>query len=492
MQKTSAVVIGAGIAGLTTAALLARAGYKTTLLEKSDRPGGRAAQATWDGFTFDLGPTLLFMCDVYREVFSELGMDFDREVPTVRLKPNYRLNYPDGRTLVISSDLSQTMASLEGFHPGSSAGFLRYFAQAAEAYERSRRDFVGERIRHFGEFITPRKIVSLVRAGAFKKLAARAQRAFLSPDIAAAFSFQSMYLGMSPYDSPLLYRLLLFTELGQGIFFPLGGIGSLARALERAARSLGVEIVYDAEVTSLNRDGSAVRAARTDCANYEADLFVLTADLPYAYETLLDEPAHRSLRMRHTPSALLLYIALQQRYPDLLHHEFLMPADLRATCDDIFVHGRFPADPAIYLAAPTVTDPSMAPPGGEALYVLVPAPNLHSHVDWRDQTPALIESVLDRIEARRLPGLRSRIRFYKVRTPVEFAEDLNLNRGAAFGLSHDIFQIGPLRPDNRHTKYMNCFFAGASTRPATGLPLVTMSAQQTVERIREEMPSSYD
>ena len=492
MQKRSAVVIGAGIAGLTSAALLARAGYRTTLLEKSDRPGGRAAQATWDGFTFDLGPTLLFMCDVYRDVFAELGLDFDREVPTVRLKPNYRLHYPDGRTLLISSDLSQTMASLEAFHAGSSAGFLRYFAEAAQAYERSRRDFVGKRIRHFGEFITPRKIVSLVRAGAFKKLATRARSAFLSPEIAAAFSFQSMYLGMSPYDSPLLYRLLLYTELGEGIFFPLGGIGSLARALERAARSLGVEVVYDAEVTALEREGPVVRTARTATASYDGDVFVLSADLPYAYQTLLGEPAHRSLRMRHTPSALLLYIALNERYPDLLHHEFLMPADLRATCDDIFVHGRFPADPAIYLAAPTVTDASMAPPGGEALYVLVPAPNLDSQVDWRAQTPALIESVLDRIEARRLPGLRSRIRFYKVRTPVEFSEDLNLNRGAAFGLSHDIFQIGPLRPDNRHTKYANCFFAGASTRPATGLPLVTMSAQQTVERIREEMPPSYE
>ena len=483
------VVVGAGVAGLSSAALLAKHGYRVTLLEKQGGPGGRAAQATWDGFTFDLGPTLLFMCDVYRELFAVLGEDFDREVPTVRLSPNYRLNYPDGRTLTISPVLSETIASLEAFHPGSSAGFLRYFAEAARAYEISRRDFVGRRIRGFADFITPRNVVSLIRAGAFRNLAARAQRAFLSPEIAAAFSFQSMYLGMSPYDSPELYRLLLFTELGEGIHFPLGGIGALSRGLERVARRAGVEIRYDAEVIALERNASNVSAVRCGNERYECDIALLTADLPYAYETLLGEPHHRSNRMRHTPSALLLYVALERRYPGLQHHEFLMPSDLRATCADIFDRGIFPRDPAIYLAAPSVTDPTMAPPGKEALYVLVPAPNLRGEVDWRGQLDGLVASILTRIEERRLPGLRGNVRFVRTRTPLEFADSLNCSRGAAFGLSHDVLQIGPLRPDSRHRRYRNCFFAGASTRPATGLPLVTMSAQQTVERIREEIPA---
>ncbi|MDQ6933343.1 MAG: FAD-dependent oxidoreductase, partial [Candidatus Eremiobacteraeota bacterium] len=245
MHKKSVVVVGAGMAGLSASALLARAGYDVTLLEKQDRPGGRAAQETWDGFTFDLGPTLLFMCDVYRDVFATLGENFDREVPTVRLSPNYRLNYADGRTLTVSPVLCETIASLEAFQSGSSAGFLSYLAQAARAYEISRRDFVGKRIKSVGGFVTPHNVVSLVKAGAFRKLAARAQRAFLSPDIAAAFSFQSMYLGMSPYDSPELYSLLLFTELGEGIHFPIGGIGALPRALDRVARRAGVRMVYN-------------------------------------------------------------------------------------------------------------------------------------------------------------------------------------------------------------------------------------------------------
>jgi phytoene desaturase len=205
------------------------------------------------------------------------------------------------------------------------------------------------------------------------------------------------------------------------------------------------------------------------------------------YETLLGESTHRSLRMEHTPSALLLYIALDRRYDDLMHHEFLMPDDLRTTCEDIFDRGSVPRDPAIYLCAPGATDPTMAPPGGEALYVLVPSPNLLGVTDWAKETPALVERILETIERRRLPGLRSRIRFMRTRTPLEFRDDLNLFAGSAFGLSHGIFQIGPLRPDNRHKRLRNCYFAGASTRPATGVPLVTMSAMQTVERICEEI-----
>ena len=484
------VVIGAGIAGLTAAAQLAHRGYDVQVFEKQAIPGGRAAQAQWDGFRFDLGPTLLFMLDVYRTAFASWGGDFDLEVPTLRLRPNYTLHYPDGKSLVISSLLSETMASLEALAPGSSRGFLRYFAEAAESYEVSRREFVGQRIPSFASFFTPKKLHALWKTGALATLATRAKQAFGDDRVAGVFSFQSMYLGMSPFDAPLLYRLLLFTELGEGIHYPIGGIGALSRALHRAVIANGGAIHYETEMTGIERDAQRVVAVQTSAGRVEADLIVANADLPYVYGALLGETQDRSLRMRHTPSALLVYLALDRRYEDLLHHEFLMPSDLRSTCDDIFKRGRLPDDPAIYLCAPGASDASMAPPGCEALYVLVPSPSLDSTMDWPAQTPALIDRILATIEQRRLPGLRQRIRFMKHRTPVHFHDELNLNLGAAFGLSHDLLQIGPMRPDNRHARYRNLYFAGASTRPATGVPLVTMSAMQTVERILEEMPNA--
>ncbi len=487
-MKRRVVVIGAGIAGLTAAAQLAHRGYDVHVVEKQAIPGGRAAQAQWEGFRFDLGPTLLFMLDVYRTAFASWGGDFDREVPTIRLRPNYTLHYPDGKSLVITSLLSETMASLDALAPGSSRGFLRYFAEAAESYEISRREFVGRRIPSFASFFTPNKLHALWKTGALARLATRAKQAFGDDRVAGVFSFQSMYLGMSPFDAPLLYRLLLFTELGEGIHYPIGGIGALARALHRAVIENGGAIHYATEVTGIEREGQRVVAVQTSSGRVEADLIVANADLPYVYGTLLGETQDRSLRMRHTPSALLLYLALDRRYDDLLHHEFLMPSDLQRTCDDIFRRGRIPDDPAIYLCAPGASDASMAPPGCEALYVLVPSPSLDSPMDWPAQTPAVIDRILRTIEERRLPGLRQRIRFMNHRTPVHFHDELNLNLGAAFGLSHDLLQIGPMRPDNRHARYRNLYFAGASTRPATGVPLVSMSAMQTVERILEEMP----
>ncbi|MDP9025520.1 MAG: phytoene desaturase family protein [Candidatus Eremiobacteraeota bacterium] len=487
-QRKRVVVVGAGIAGLSAAARLASAGYDTVVIEKQSGPGGRAAQATWDGFTFDLGPTLLFMLDVFRDAFASWGGDFDRDVPTMRMRPNYRLNFASGQQLDVSPVLSETIASLEQLKPGSSQGLLGYLAGGARAYELSMREFVGKPIRSFTQFLTVRKIKALIDAGAFRKLAPAARRAFGSQEIANAFSLQSMYLGMSPFASPEMYRLLLYTELGQGIFFPIGGIGALGRALETAARRNGADIRYNVEVDGVEFDGGAARSLRAGRDRIEADCVLFTADLPYVYDRLLKEPHHRSTRMRLTPSALLIYAALDRGYDDLLHHEFLMPQNLRDTCDDIFDRKRLPEDMAIYLAAPAKSDPSFAPPGGEALYVLVPIPNLLGSIDWERDTEEITQSVLERIERRRLPGLRSRIRFYKTRTPRDFATDLNLAHGSAFGLSHDLLQIGPLRPANRHAKYRNVYFAGASTRPATGLPLVTMSAMQTADRIMEEVP----
>ena len=481
------VIVGAGVAGLTAAALLARAGYQVTVLEKGRGPGGRAAQFTREGFTFDLGPTLLFMPHVFREAFAACGADFDAEVELQRLRTNYRLHFPDGRTLTLSPVLSETMASLEQFEPGTSAGLLAYLAGAARAYEDALTHFVGSRLRSSAQFLHPRNIAALVRSGAFRSMRRTARRHFRSQQAASALSFQSMYLGMSPYASPELYRLLFFTEMGEGIFFPRGGIGALVRALERLALRCGAEIRYECEVRDTWQAGDRVTHVLAIDGEHACDAALFTADLPFVYERILRERGHRSTRMRLTPSALLLYVALEERYAQMLHHEFLMPADLRATCRDIFREGRCPDDPAIYLAAPSASDPGMAPPGKEALYVLVPVPNLLGNTDWESGTGEYTERVLERIETRLLPGLRSRIRWYETRTPLDFQRELHLQHGSAFGLSHDLLQIGPLRPDTRHRRLKNLYFAGASTRPATGLPLVTLSAMQTAERIREEI-----
>lgn len=484
-MKKRIAVIGAGVAGLVAATRLAYLGFDTVVFEKSASVGGRAAQATWDGFTFDLGPTLLFMLDVFREAFRSWEADFDAEVPTTRLRPNYRLNFPDGRSLVVSPVLSETLASMRALAPGSERGLLPFLAGGARSYELLMSEFVAKPDASLWQFLSPKSVATLFRAGAFRTLAGSARRAFRSPNVESAFSLQSMYLGMSPFEAPDMYRLLVFNELGQGIFFPHGGIGALPRALQRLAEARGARFHLSCAVERVEpKNGAVVVGTADDSAEFDA--VVVTADLAYAYHSLLGE-RHASARMDHTPSALLLYIALERAYPDLLHHEFLMPQQLSSTCSDIFQEGRMPRDPAIYLCAPAQTDASLAPQGKDALYVLVPAPNLSGSTSWQTQTDEIAGEIIDTIERRRLPGLRSRISFYKTRTPLDFEHELNLFAGSAFGLSHGLFQIGPFRPSNRHRRHNNVYFAGASTRPATGLPLVTIGAMQTVDRIAAEM-----
>ena len=487
-RRKRAVVVGAGIAGLTSAALLSAQGYDTTVLEKTGTYGGRASRAVWNGYTFDLGPTLLFMLDVYRKAFSQWGGDFDSAVPCVRLRPNYRLQFVDGTALTVSSFLSETMESLEAIHPGSSRGFLSYLAGAARSYETGRREFTDAPIRRLSDFLRPAKLGAAARAGLFRSLGRSARSAFTDSRIAAAFSFQSMYLGMSPFASPDLYRLLFFTEFCEGIYFPFGGIGALADALYRAAIANGAEFYFDCAVESAQVKDDAIRSVRAGDDDVPADVVLFNADVPYVYNDILRRTRHRSTRMKTTPSALLMYIGLREGYSDLQHHEFLMPRDLRSTCKDIFDKKVFPSDPAVYLAAPAVTDPTMAPPHGESLYVLAPAPNLNGAQAW-NHPEELAERVLDIIEQRRLPGLRSRMEFCNIRTPSDWADEMNLWRGSAFGLSHELSQIGPFRPNNRDGKIKNAYFAGASTRPATGLPMVTLSALQTVDLIAKECPA---
>lgn len=484
-MKKRVAVIGAGVAGLVAATRLAYLGFETVVFEKQATVGGRAEQATWGGFTFDLGPTLLFMLDVFRQAFGSWDADFDKEVPTTRLRPNYRLNFPDGKTLVVSPVLSETLDSIRAIAPGSERGLLPFLAGGARSYELLMNEFVAKPNASIVDFVSPRSLAALVRAGAFRTLARSARRAFGSERIESAFSLQSMYLGMSPFHAPDMYRLLVFNELGQGIFFPHGGIGRLPQVLHRLAEERGARFHLSCPVERVDPKHRSVRVTAQGVSE-QFDAVILTADLAYAYASLLGEK-HVSARMRHTPSALLMYIGLDRAYADLLHHEFLMPEKLSVTCGDIFQEGRFPRDPAIYLCAPARTDASFAPSGKESLYVLVPAPNLSGSTQWKNETEAIADGVIDAIERRRLPGLRSRMSFLKTRTPADFSGELNLFGGSAFGLSHDLFQIGPFRPSNRHRRFKNVYFAGASTRPATGLPLVTIGAMQTVDRVVADM-----
>lgn len=483
------VVVGAGLGGLAAAVRLRHRGFRVTVLERHPHPGGRCGVWESDGFRFDTGPTLLLMVDYLRAVFRDAGREMDDYLELRQLDPNYRVHYADGSTLDVTSRLNAMLEGVERIEPGVGPRFLRFLSETSRLYRIGLDGFVDKQVHHRGDFFNLKNAALLLRGRAMQRLQRMVARYFRTDKLRQTFSFQSLYLGLSPYESPAIYSLLPYTEVAGGLFFPMGGMHAIPRALARLAEELGVEFRYGADVTGLERTGGLVTAAvLADGRRVPADLVLANADLPYVYATLLGEPYPRIERFDFSCSAFLMYLGLDRRYPALPHHTLVVPGDLRRTCEEIFEGHRVPADPAYYLCNPSKTDPSLAPPGCENLYVLVPVPAQAPgrEIDWSVAGPRLEEEMLTRLERFGLPDIRRHIVTRRTFTPADFTGHFSATHGEAFGLSHGIDQVGWFRPHNRHPEYRNLYFVGQSTHPGCGVPMVLISARLVAARIAEE------
>jgi phytoene desaturase len=301
-----------------------------------------------------------------------------------------------------------------------------------------------------------------------------------------------MYLGLSPYDAPATYSLLQYTELAEGVWYPKGGIYAGIQALVKIAENLGVNFIYNAPVKKLKVKGSKVEGLELpDGREFKADIFVGNADLPYIYKELLPENrAAKNLENKvYTCSTIMFYWGVDKEYRQIAHHNVFLGGDYKASFDQIFNDHTLPTVPSFYVHAPARTDPAASPSGGDTLYVLVPVGHLDARTeqDWQALVERARETVFTRL-AREMGAddLREHIKFEVVYQPKTWQERFNLEKGAAFGLSHNFWQVGFLRPQNRHKQYKNLYFAGASTHPGTGLPIVLLSARLTTERILKE------
>jgi len=485
-----ALVVGAGLGGLAAAVRLQRRGWRVTVLERHDHPGGRCGLWEEGGFRFDTGPTLLLMVDYLRAVFTDAGRALEDYLDLVQLDPNYRIYYPDGSTLDVTSRLNLMLEGVERIEPGAGPRFLRFLADTAKLYEVGLR-FVDRNVHKPRDFFKLLDAGMLAGSGALGKLRKLVSRYFRDERLRNAFSFQSLYLGLSPFDSMAVYSLLPFTEVAGGLWFPKGGMHAVPRAFERLAVELGARFEYGRDVAALERsaDGRRVTAVRlADGTRRTADLVVVNADLPYAYRDLLQEPLPKADTLQYSCSAFLLYLGTDRAYPALPHHNLVVPADLRRCCDDIFTRHRVPDDPAFYVCAPSRTDPSLAPAGGENVYVLVPVPSQDPArpLDWSVEGPRLEAAMLARLERFGLPDLRRHVVVKRAFTPDDFAGRFSATRSEAFGLSHGLDQVGFFRPHNRHRTLANCYFVGQSTHPGCGIPMAMISARCVVDRIVEE------
>jgi phytoene desaturase len=478
---------------LAAAIRLGAMGFDVEVFEKNAQLGGRVGRLEENGFTFDTGPSLLLMTDTYRELFDFAGRDLDDYVGLIPLDGQYRVNFGDGDALTIRRTLPELIKELERIEPGVTPRFYRFLEDACRKYRLGRTEFVERDFEGARDFFGLRNLWLLLRTRALNNYYRSVSRFFRTEKLRQAFSLQTMYLGLSPFRAPAVYSLLPYTELAEdGLWFPEGGMYALIEAMERLATELGVRFHLNCPVERVVVTKGLARGVRVGGDEVEADAVLVGADLPYAYRELLAGSADEDFKLRgrekldYTASAFMLYLGIDRRLEGMLHHNFYLSKRYRENFEAIFRDRRLPEDPSFYAVVPSRTQPSMAPAGMESLFVLVPVPNLGGEVDWEREGATFKERVYGLLLER--CGIeRDWVVFEKERTPLDWRGDYNLEEGAAFGIGHGILQVGYFRPPMVSRSVNKLYFVGASTRPGTGVPLVTIGARLVADRIRREV-----
>lgn len=478
-------VVGSGIGGLATAARLAHQGYRVTLLEQREQLGGRVGELRRDGFRFDTGPTLLMMLDPLEKLFRDLHRRLEDYLQPVLLNPSYRVFYADGTRFDSSPCIAHMVREIaHRISPAEVPGYLRLMADLSAMLHEVVPAFVRRNYRSPLDLLGARQLSLLFKHRLLANLYRRIRRYARDPRLQMLFTFQTMYLGLSPLEAPWVYGILTYMESGEGVWFPRGGMYQLVRALERLAVEEGVQIRPGERVEQVLVEGGKAQGVRLASGEVlQSDVVVLNADVPTAYTQLLPPTRQRERRWRNSCSALVFLIGYDGQLPSLLHHNVHFSADFERNLQEIFVQRTVPADPSFYTCLSVRAEPSDAPNGSENLYVLVPVPN-RSGEDADLVADQVLDKVLRRLE--REAGLeRERVRFVERVTPAHW-EAMGLWQGAAFGLSHDFFQSTCFRPSNR-APFQGVYFVGASTVPGNGIPMVLISAELVQQRLSEEV-----
>ena len=494
MNRTKAIVIGAGAGGLTAAIHLARRGFQVRLVEKNDQPGGRCSRIVRDGHHFDVGPTLFVMPKLYEQEFAALGESMHDLLDLSRVDPTYHLVFDDGRQLELTADFDRMREQLEGFEKGSFADFRRYFEEGAAHYDLAMERIVRRNFRSLGEFLTPANIVAFLRLRALTPHYSHMRAFFDDPRLKAAFTFQDMYMGLSPFVAPATFSMLQYTELAHGVWYPRGGMYAVIEALMRLAEAAGVEFSFNAPVARIpTRDSFAGGVELADGRILEGEVVVANADLPYVYRELLpqDGSAARLDRKMFSCSTINFLWGTDREYPEIRPHTLFLSDHYRRNFDAIQREKTMAEEPSVYVHAPTRLDPGLAPRGGDTLIAIVPVGHLNeeSTQDWDDLKRRARNAALLRLGSLGVTDLDEHLKFEMCFTPKDWRERFNLVRGATHGLAHSLLQMGYFRPHNRHARYRNLYFAGASTHPGTGLPTAIVSGRLVAERVMEDLGS---
>ncbi len=486
------VVVGAGPGGLTAAALLAKAGVRVTVLERLPYLGGRTSSFTENGFRFDHGPTFFHYPQVLEKILRSIGYDLWREVDLIRLDPHYRLVFGSGGEIQATSNVRKmeaAVAQLNARDALSLGSFLLDNRKKLEAF----RPFLETPFHTWRDTFRLNTLGLLPTLKPWRSLDTELSRYFADPRVRLAFSFQSKYLGMSPFECPSLFTILSFLEYEYGVFHPAGGCASVTATLGRIVRELGATIRVNEPVKEILFEGRKAAGVKTAAGVYKADAVVVNADFARAMTRLVPDRLRRRWRDRKLArksmscSAFMMYLGLSGVYDEISHHTIYISKDYAANMREIGRTHRLSEDPSYYVQNACVTDRSLAPPGKSTLYILVPVTHQSDRVDWDLERTRYRELVLDKLCQIGMRDIRSRIEYERIITPADWDANFELYKGAVFGLAHTWSQMLHLRPRNRFDEFERMYLVGGSTHPGSGLPVIFESARISSRLVLEDL-----
>jgi phytoene desaturase len=496
-MNPSVIVVGAGPGGLASAILLATAGVKVKVLERMPVAGGRTSTLQMAGFQFDLGPTFFLYPRVLEEIFAAAGANLHEEVQLVRLDPQYRIIFGAGGELNATPDIARMERQIAAIAPGDATGFGRFLQENRAKLERMlpclENPFLG-----WQDLLNTRMLKTLPILRPHQSMDTYLSRFFRDPRIRLAFSFQSKYLGMSPFRCPSLFSILSFLEYEYGVFHPIGGCAAVTAAMVRIAQRLGVEIALDQPVEEILFAGRRAVGVRTREGVSRADALIVNADFARAMSRLVPDRLRRCwtdrkiARKKFSCSTFMMYLGVEGTF-DLPHHNIHIAADYARNLDEIENQHVLSGDPSFYVQNAVVTDPTLAPRGMSALYVLTPVTHQHPNVNWELERDKFRALVLKQIAKAGFVDVEQRIRCERVITPADWDQQYEIHKGATFNLAHSLDQMLHLRPHNRFQDLEGVYLVGGGTHPGSGLPVIFESARISTRLLLSDLgvqPSS--
>jgi phytoene desaturase len=488
------IVIGAGFGGLALAIRLQSAGIDTIIVEGRDKPGGRAYHWEKDGFTFDAGPTVITDPPCLQELWALSGRDMAGDIELMPVTPFYRLNWPDGTNFDYSNDNISLKSEIAKLNPEDVTGYDRFLEYSEGVYREGYLKLGSAAFLDFSSMI--KAAPALMKYQAWRSVYSIVSKYVKNEKLREALSFHTLLVGGNPMNTSAIYALIHTIEKQGGVWFAKGGTNQLVAAMVKHFERLGGELRLGDPVDEILTLGDRVTGVRTKSGwSGEADAVASNADIMHSYKDLLStnrrgpRVAASLARKSFSPSLFVLHFGIKGTWPGIPHHMILFGPRYKGLLDDIYSHGVLPKDFSLYLHHPTVTDPGLAPEGCSTFYVLAPVAHLgKAPLDWDGGDGELLkERILDEIEKRLIPDIRSRLMTCFHYAPTDFGRDLNAHLGSAFSLEPVLWQSAWFRTHNRDDAIKNLYFVGAGTHPGAGIPGVVGSAKATAKLMLEDL-----